>query len=75
MTWRFVALLLMSLCALGCAEATVRPFVDKSDAGADAGDEEAGDDDLDGGDDDGGDDDPDDLDGGEDDGGEDDDGG
>ena len=68
MTWRFIVAVLATLWMLGCGETTVQPFVNKSDASVDAGDDDAGEDD-------GGEDDDDDLDGGEDDAGEEDDGG
>ena len=65
MTWRGIIAILAALWILGCGETTVRPFVDKSDAGLDAGEDDAGEDDdeLDGEDDD-------ELEGGEEDGGQ-----
>ncbi len=67
MTWRWIGVVLGTLWMVGCGEATVRPFVDKSDAGVDAsvdaGEEDSGGED---GDEEG------DFDGGEEDGGEDD---
>jgi hypothetical protein len=71
MMWRLIVAVLAAFWMLGCGETTVQPFVDKSDASVDAGDDDAGEDDdseEDAGEDD-------DLDGGEDDGGEEDDGG
>ena len=66
MTWRWILAVSATLYLLGCGETTVQPFVEKSDAGADAGEDDGGedDDDLDGGEDE-----DEDLDGGEDDGG------
>lgn len=68
MMWRFIVAVLAILWMLGCGETTVQPFVDKSDASVDAGDDDTGEDD--GGEEDG--EEADDLDGGEDDAGEDD---
>ena len=73
MTWRWITVVLASLWLLGCGETTLRPFLEVSDGGVDAGEDDAGededgdvDDDEDGGvddDEDGGVDD--DVDGGE----------
>ena len=68
MTWRWITVVLASLWLLGCGETTLRPFLEVSDGGVDAGEDEDGgvDDDEDGGvddDEDGGVDD--DVDGGE----------
>lgn len=48
MTWRWITVALASLLLLGCGETTLRPFLEVSDGGVDAG-EDDGDD---GGDDD-----------------------
>ena len=46
MTWRWITVVLASLWLLGCGETTLRPFLEVSDGGVDAGEDDAGEDDA-----------------------------
>ncbi|NNE16911.1 MAG: hypothetical protein HKN10_00405 [Myxococcales bacterium] len=54
MTWRWITLVLASLFLLGCGETTLRPFLEVSDGGVDAAEDDGGEDEDGGDDDDGG---------------------
>lgn len=47
MTWRWITVVLTSLWLLGCGETTLRPFLEVSDGGVDAAEDDAGEDDAD----------------------------
>ena len=52
MTWRWITVVLASHWLLGCGETTLRPFLEVSDGGVDAGEDDAGEDEDGGVDDD-----------------------